>query len=42
MCSNETEYINLRVFNMITRINKSKTLTKLISCKCKCEFDGKM
>ena len=38
---NETEYINLRVFNMITRINKSKTLTKLISCKCKCKFDGK-
>ena len=34
---NETEYINLRVFNMITRINKSK----IILCKCKCKFDGK-
>ena len=25
---------------MITRINESKTLTKHISCKCKCSFDG--
>ena len=24
---------------MITRINKSKTLTKHISCECKCKFD---
>ena len=26
---------------MITGINKSKTLTKHISCECKCRFDGK-
>ena len=26
---------------MITGINQSKTLTKHISCKCKCRFDGK-
>ena len=24
---------------MIKGINESKTLTKLISCKCKCKFD---
>ena len=28
------------VFNMITGINESKTLTKHI-CKCKCKFDGR-
>ena len=37
---NKTEDLNLRVFNMITGINKSKTLTKHLSCKCKCKFDG--
>ena len=26
---------------MITRINESKTLTKHISCECKCKFDGR-
>ena len=26
---------------MTTRINESKTLTKHISCKWKCKFDGK-
>ena len=26
---------------MITGINESKTLTKYISCKCKCKFGGK-
>ena len=29
---NKREYLNLRMFNMITGINKSKTLTKHISC----------
>ena len=38
---NKTEDLNLRVFNMITGINVSKTLTKDILCKCKCKFDGK-
>ena len=32
--------LNLSVF-MITGINKLKTLTKHISCKCKCKFDGR-
>ena len=26
---------------MIAGINESKTLTKHISCKCKCGFDGR-
>ena len=35
------EDLNLRVFNMITGMNESKTLTKHISCKCECTFVGK-
>ena len=38
---NKTEDLNLRVFNIITEINESKTLTKHISCECKCQFDGR-
>ena len=38
---NKTEDIDLCVFNIITGINESKTLTKNISCECKCKFDGK-
>ena len=38
---NKTEDLNLSVFNMIKGINESKTLTKHISCECKCEFDGR-
>ena len=37
---NKTEDLNLSVFNMITGINELKTLTKHISCKCKCKLDG--
>ena len=37
---NKTEDLNLSVFNMITVINQSKTLTKNISCDCKCKLDG--
>ena len=37
--SNKMEHLNLSVFNMIKEINKSKTLTKHISCECKCKFD---
>ena len=33
--------LNLSVFNMIAAINESKTLTKHISCQCKCTFDGR-
>ena len=36
---NKTEDLNLSVFNMITGINESKTLTKHISCECKCKLD---
>ena len=36
----KTEDLNLSVFNMITGINESKTLTKHILCKCQCKFDG--
>ena len=28
MCPNKTEDLNLRMFNLITGINESKTLTK--------------
>ena len=36
--SNETEDLNLNVFNMISKINESKTLAKHISYKCECKF----
>ena len=35
----KTEDLNRIVFNMITGINESKSLTKYISCKFKCKFD---
>ena len=35
------EDLNLSVFNMMTGINESKTLTKLVSCRCKCKYDGR-
>ena len=38
---NKAEDLNLSVFNMITGINELETLTKQISCKCKCKFDGR-
>ena len=38
---NKTEDINWNVFNVITTINKWKTLLTLISYDCKCKFDGK-
>ena len=37
----KTEDLNLRVFNMITVINESKTLAKHILWECKCKFDGR-
>ena len=37
----ETEgIINIKVFNMITKINEAKTLVKHISCDCKCKFNS--
>ena len=38
---NITENVNINVFDMITRINESSALTKHISCKFKCQFDGR-
>ena len=38
---NKTDDLNLSIFNIITGINESKTLTKHILCECKCRFDGK-
>ena len=39
--SNKTEDLHLSVFNRITVINESKTLTNHISCECKFRFDGR-
>ena len=33
--------LNVNVLNMITGINEQKTLTKDVSCKYKCKFDGR-
>ena len=38
---NKIEDLNLSVFNMITGINESKTLTKPLSYESKCKFDGR-
>ena len=38
---NKTDYVNLNVITMITRINKSKQLTTYIWYDCKCEFDSR-
>ena len=36
---NKAEEVNVNVFNMITKIKKSKSLRKYISCICKCKVD---
>ena len=38
---NKTEDLNLSVFNMITGIKESKTLTKHIPCECKYKIDSR-
>ena len=38
---NKTEDLNLSVINMIITINELKTLTKHVSWKWKCKFDGR-
>ena len=38
---NKTKDLNLSVFSMITGIKESKTLTKHISCECKCKIDSR-
>ena len=37
---NKTKDVSLNVFNMKTRINEAKNLTKYISCDWKLKFDG--
>ena len=32
--------VNIKVLNMITKLNEAKTLVKHISCNCKCKFDS--
>ena len=41
MCSKKAKDLNISIFNIIKGINESKTLTKHISCECKCKFDGR-
>ena len=39
MCvPNETNNANVKVYNMVTRMNEVKTLVKHISYDCKCKF----
>ena len=38
---NRTEDLNLHFFNIITGINKSRTLTKHVSCKCAFKLGSK-
>ena len=38
---NKTEDLNLNIFNIISGINESKTLTKHISWECKYKFNGR-
>ena len=37
---NETKDINVKAFNMITNKDEAKTITKHISCDCKCKFNS--
>ena len=39
MSSRKTEDLNVSFSIMIIGINESKTLTKHVSCQCKCKFD---
>ena len=41
MGSKQNRRFKYTFLNMITGKNESKVLTKDISCKCKCKFDGK-
>ena len=36
----ETKDINVEVFNTITNKNEAKTMTKHISCDCKCKSNS--
>ena len=36
----KTKDVNVKVFNMMARINEVKTMVKHISCACKCKFNS--
>ena len=36
----ETKDKNVKIFNMITKKNEAKTMTRHISCYCKCKFNS--
>ena len=38
---NKTKDLNLNMFNIVTEIDDSKTLTNHVSWECKCKFDGR-
>ena len=38
---NKKEDLKSKLVNMVTGITESKTLTKYVSCKYKCKFDGR-
>ena len=40
MCSGQKVLNNVKVFNMIRRINEVKTLEKYVSCDCKYKFNS--
>ena len=41
MCFKKAEYLKINMFNTITGMNESITLTNHISCKYTFEFDGR-
>ena len=38
--SKETKDVNVKEFHIITNKNETKTMTKHISCDCRCTFNG--
>ena len=40
MCFEKTKDISVEVFNMLKNKNEAKTMTKHISCDCKCKFNS--
>ena len=40
VCVTKKKRFKYTCFNLITRINELKILTKHILCKCECKFDG--
>ena len=36
----KTNDVNVKAFNVITRIIEAKTIVKHISCDCKCKFNS--